>query len=94
MGNSGLNYSVGFLRYRKAQSGSNSNRDILIIAAPVLAGVIILTLTLLSVGCCAAGVMIRRKRAYKAKRRYSVYCGIVYIYSGISESVRSYIHIL
>jgi hypothetical protein len=69
VGKSGLNYSVGFLRYRKAQSGSNSNRDILIIAAPVLAGVIILTLTLLSVGCCAAGVMIRRKRAYKAKRR-------------------------
>ena len=68
MGVSGLNYSVGFLRYSKASSGGGNN-DLLIIIIPAMMGVIVLMLTALAVLCCIVGVMIRRKRAYKAKRR-------------------------
>ena len=68
MGESGLNYSVGFLRYNKATSGS-TNSDLLLIIIPALTGVIVLMLTVLAVLCCSVGVLIRKKRAYKAKQR-------------------------
>ena len=71
VGRSGLNYSVEFLRYSKQESSSSgSNSDLLLIIIPALAGVIILMLTLLAVLCCSIGVLVRRKRAYKAKQRY------------------------
>ena len=69
VGEGGLNYSVGFLRYHKAQSSGDRNIHLLIIIAPVLAGVVILILITVTVLCCSAGIVIRRKRAYKAKQR-------------------------
>ena len=61
---------MGLLRYTKADSGG-TNSDLILIIIPALAGVIVLMLTVLAVLCCSIGILIRKKRAYKAKQRYS-----------------------
>ena len=82
MGESGFNYSVGFLRYREAQSGGGGNNsDLLLVIIPALAGLAVLVLTILAVLCCFAAVSIRRKRTYKIKQRYFVYLCILFLLS-------------
>ena len=69
VGKSGLNYSVGFIRYTKSSS-SGSNYDYLIIIMPALTGVIVLMAVVLAILCCSIGITIRKKRAYKARQRW------------------------
>lgn len=68
VGENGLNYSVGLLRY-KDNSGIRST-DLLIVIIPTLTGAIVIMLTVLTVLGCSVGLLIHKKKKYKAKQRY------------------------